>query len=45
MRYAPSIRIAKQLVSDGADVIGYDPVAEPEAEKILSEYVAEINSQ
>ncbi len=35
MRFAPSIRIAHHLIDEGASVIGYDPVAEIEAEKIL----------
>lgn len=35
MRYAPSIRIAQYLLEQGATVIGYDPVAEEEAEKVL----------
>lgn len=35
MRYAPSIRIAKHLLEQGATVIGYDPVAEESAEKVL----------
>ncbi len=35
MRYAPSIRIAHHLLKQRAIVIGYDPVAEEEAQKIL----------
>ncbi|MFX0084963.1 MAG: UDP-glucose dehydrogenase family protein [Candidatus Hodarchaeota archaeon] len=35
MRYAPSIRIAQHLLERGATVIGYDPVAEEAAEKVL----------
>ncbi|MFX0210000.1 MAG: UDP-glucose dehydrogenase family protein [Candidatus Hodarchaeota archaeon] len=35
MRYAPSIRIAQALLDQGATVIGYDPVAEESAEKVL----------
>lgn len=35
MRFAPSIRIAKHLLPQGATVIGYDPVAETEAMKVF----------
>lgn len=45
MRFAPSIRIAHHLIDEGASVIGYDPVAETEAEKILGnsiEYADEV---
>jgi UDPglucose 6-dehydrogenase len=39
MRYAPSIRIARHLIKQGAKVIGYDPVAETEAQKVLGESI------
>ncbi|MFX1538121.1 MAG: UDP-glucose dehydrogenase family protein, partial [Promethearchaeota archaeon] len=39
MRYAPSIRIAQHLLALGATVIGYDPVAEEEAEKVLGDSI------
>ena len=39
MRYAPSIRIAQRLIEEGALVIGYDPVAEEEAQKVLGDSI------
>ncbi|MFX0210943.1 MAG: nucleotide sugar dehydrogenase, partial [Candidatus Hodarchaeota archaeon] len=39
MRYAPSIRIARHLIKHGATVVGYDPVAETEAHKVLGESI------
>ena len=39
MRYAPSIRIARHLLDQGATVIGYDPVAEESAEKVLGDSI------
>ncbi len=39
MRFAPSIRIAQHLIDNGATVIGYDPVAEEEAQKVLGDAI------
>lgn len=39
MRFAPSIRIAQHLIDNGATVIGYDPVAEEEAQKVMGDAI------
>ncbi|MHA2247128.1 MAG: UDP-glucose dehydrogenase family protein [Candidatus Hodarchaeales archaeon] len=39
MRFAPSIRIANNLIDRGATVIGYDPVAEEEAQKVIGDSI------
>lgn len=39
MREAPAVGIIKNLIDDGATVIAYDPVAKPEAMKILPDIV------
>ena len=39
MRYAPSIRISEHLTDRGASVIGYDPVAEDEAKRVMGDLI------
>lgn len=40
MREAASISVSKRLVEEGAEVIGYDPIAAENAKKVLPEQVA-----
>jgi len=37
MRDAPSVEIAHMLIREGAEVVGYDPVAMPVAERVIPE--------
>ena len=44
MREAPSVRVIKKLLAEGASVVAYDPVAENNARKILKNAIEYVDS-